>query len=75
MEREKVFLLKDKFGIEVNYMDLIKLNEQVFVLSENSEIHMIEMMKFQGYLHLLESELELILPFEQAIQNFPELYI
>jgi len=40
-----------------------------------SNAHMIEMMKFKGYLHLLENEIELILPHDEAVEKFPELYI
>ena len=45
------------------------------ILREAIDITMIEIMKFQGYLHLLECEIELIAMYEEAIDKYPELYI
>ena len=68
-------LLKDKNGTDVDYDDLIKIDGQTVILREAIDIPMIEIMKFQGYLHLLESEIELVLPYQEAMEKFPELYI
>lgn len=68
-------LLKDKNGKSVNYGDIILIDNKKRVLNENKEIEMIKMMKFQGYLHLFESEIELVLPYNEAMDKYPELYI
>lgn len=68
-------LLKDKNGTDVDYDDLIKIDGEIVILKEAMDIPMIDIMKFQGYLHLLESEIELVLPYQEAMEKFPELYI
>lgn len=70
-------LMKDKYGRDVEYDDLIKIDgvENEMVLREAIDIHMIEIMKFQGYLHFFESEIELVDKYDEAIKKFPELYL
>ena len=68
-------LLKDKNGKSFNYGDIILIDNEKRVLNENEEIEMIKMMRFQGYLHLFEREIELFLPYNEAIDKYPELYI
>ena len=68
-------LLKDKNGKSINYNDLVMLNGQKYVLNKNEEVEIIKMMKYQGYLHLLESEIELVDSYKYASKKFPELYI
>lgn len=67
--------MKDKCGQDVEYNDLIIINGNTMILKDAIDIPMIEMMKFQGYLHLFESEIELFCPYPESIENFPELYI
>lgn len=68
-------LLKDKHGQVVDYNDLIKIDGDIMILREAIDIPMIEIMKFQGYLHLLECEIALIATYDEAIEKLPELYI
>lgn len=68
-------LLKDKSGNAVKYHDLIKINNEIVILREAIDISMIEMMKYQGYINLFESEIELFKKYERAIDEYPELYI
>ena len=68
-------LLKDKHGLGVDYNDLIKIEGKIMILREAIDIPMIEIMKYQGYLHLLECEIELFATYEEAIEKYPELYI
>lgn len=68
-------LLKDKNGTDVDYDDLIKIDGEIVILKEAMDIPMIDIMKFQGYLHLLESEIELFMPYKEAMEKYPELYI
>jgi len=73
--KKVIALLKDKNGKDVEYDDLVKINEEKTVLRQAIDIPMIDMMKHQGYLHLFECEIELIAPHDEAIDTFPELYI
>lgn len=75
MESNRLYLLQDKHGKVIHYGDLAKLDSEEFILFENQEINLIELMKYQGYLHLLESEIELLMTYEEAIKKYPELYI
>ena len=68
-------LLKDKHGQVVDYNDLIKIDGDIMILREAIDIPMIEIMKYQGYLHLFESEIELFAPYDEAIQDYPEIYL
>lgn len=68
-------LLKDRYGKNVNYDDLILIDGKKMILREAVDINMIQIMKFQGYLGLLESEIELVLPYEEAKEKYPEIYL
>ncbi len=68
-------LMKDKLGQDIEYNDLIKIDGDKMVLREAIDMPMIEIMKFQGYLYLFESEIELVDQYDEAIKKFPELYL
>jgi len=60
-------LLKDKNGQDINYGDRVELNGKKYALIQNKDIEMIKQMKYQGYLHLLQCEIELIDAYKDCI--------